>query len=97
MTIGNSSFGLLGQGKDIKESHEMRVVDFGFPLKAVEQVVIGLNHFIVRTEGKVYAWGCYNTDSEERMIWQPTELAFFNTFKIKSLQSGTQHTVALVE
>jgi alpha-tubulin suppressor-like RCC1 family protein len=75
----------------------MRAIDFGFQLRQVDQVECGFNHFIVRTEGKVFAWGCYNTDSEEHMLWSPTELPFFTQYKIKAIRSGNQQTVALVE
>ncbi len=40
-TIGNNPNGLLGQGKDRKESPELQVIDFGVELKEIEQVEVG--------------------------------------------------------
>ena len=96
-TIGNNPNGLLGQGKDRKESVELHAIDFGVELKQIEEVVVGYQHFIVRADGKVYAWGCYSSDSEEKVIWQPRELTFFQSHKVKKLSSGEMFTCALVE
>jgi hypothetical protein len=77
-TIGNNGFGVLGQGRDVKESSNLRLVHFPEPLLSVEQVTVGLNHFFVRANNKVFVWGCYNQDSVERIVWRPTEVPFFN-------------------
>lgn len=76
----------------------MRVVDFGFDItKVPEEVSVGFNHFIVRYDSKVYVWGCYNSDSEDRIHWKPTEFTFFQQYKVKAIVSGQDCTAALVE
>jgi hypothetical protein len=52
---------------------------------------------MVRADGKVYAWGCYSTDSEEKVIWEPKEITFFQQYKVKKIASGEMYTCALVE
>lgn len=50
---------------------------------------------MIRYDGTVYAWGCYNADSEERIMWRPTELTYFPKNKVKQLACGQNMTVAL--
>jgi len=79
-TIGKNQYGLLGQGADIKESKTFKPVDFGdMKINSIEEVVVGNLHVMMRLNGlnKVFTWGCYNTDNEERMVFKPTEVTFF--------------------
>lgn len=69
-------------------------------METIEQVVVGQNHFIVRfNTNKIYAWGCYNTDSEDKLLFRPKEMTFFGTAKHKviSMTSSDGNTAALVE
>lgn len=44
---------------------------------------------------KVYGWGCYTRENEERTIYKPTILPFFDNYIIHMLSTGNK-TVALV-
>ena len=60
-------------------------------------MVVGHQNFIVRADGKIYAWGCYQTVNEEKLVFEPKELTYFSGQKVISLGSGLGYTVALVE
>ena len=94
-TIGVNSHGLLGQGSKVCESKTLKLVKFPEPLTDVQEVSVGLNHFIVRADGKVYVWGAY-MDSSDQPVWQPTEISFFADRKIISIKSDANWTCALV-
>lgn len=37
---------------------------------------------VITEDNKVYAWGCYARESEEKTIYKPTPIPFFENYTI---------------
>jgi len=100
-TIGKSNYGLLGQGKQVKDSRKFSKVVFPVEkITSIEEVCIGNAHFLVRLNksSAVYGWGAYSSQNENSMVHEPKELPFFSPeLKVHKLSSGKGHTMAYVQ
>lgn len=76
-------------------------VHFDIKVTSVEDVAIGSKHVIVRVNGcssQVYGWGCYSTDNEDYITYQPKQLEFFSgaDYQIHKIVSGRSYTSVYV-
>ena len=77
---------------------------YTFPLRRFEilQIVLGKRHAILRTNeatGAIYGWGDGTYGElgiqENLRIEKPTKIPFFEKKRIKKIQAGARHTIAL--
>jgi alpha-tubulin suppressor-like RCC1 family protein len=94
-SLGQSQFGNLGQGLDIKTSHTFKPVDLGgHELRSKEDVYIGLdNTFAVTKNGALYGWGSYSPD--DKPVFKPSQVKYFDKYNIIKIAGGSR-TYALV-
>lgn len=64
MSAGNNDYGILGQGKDVKQSKSFRPMKLEGEMEFAQISVYERQTLGITTEGKLYGWG-YN---ENRML-----------------------------
>lgn len=68
------------------ESKSFKKIDFKLEPLSPNHIYIGHDHTILIAKNeKVYAWGCYVRESEEKALHKPTHVPFFDNFKVHLL------------
>lgn len=94
-TLGNSQYGNLGQGIDIKQSNTFKLIEIpsNVELRSADDIAIGYdNTFIVSNEGKVYGWGSYTPD--DKFQFKPVHITYFDDYNIIKI-AGSQRSIVL--
>jgi hypothetical protein len=51
--------------------------------------------YVIGRDKKVYAWGCYVRESEEKTLYKPTHIPYFDDYTIHAFSTSQKATVAL--